>query len=202
MTDEPGPIPEPTSLPPAQALRILQDRARLLARPLNRPEPPDDLLHIVEFRLRSQYFAIERAHIREVHPLKNLTPLPCTPDCIAGIVNVRGQILPALDLQKFFGQAPQGITDLHVVIIVEGAGLELGILADAVESAQALPQSALRPRSEWPQASYGQFVKAVTQQGVLILDAQAILSDKTLVVNEEVEMPAAADSPLAAGDKV
>jgi purine-binding chemotaxis protein CheW len=199
MTDEPGSNPELAS--PEQALQILKDRARALALPVERVPSPHDEIHVVEFRLGNEHFALERDYVREVHPLRNLTPVPCTPSFITGIVNVRGQILPALDLHRFFNRSPGGLTDLHVVIIMEVEGIELGILADAVESARAIAETTCKPISQPEHAAYAAHAKAVTDDGLLILDASAILKDPKIVVNEEVGMPASAQAALPGGEQ-
>jgi purine-binding chemotaxis protein CheW len=75
---------------------ILKSRARKLAQPLEAPQTNLELLHVLEFRLSRERYAIEQMHVREVHPLRELTPLPCTPEFLRGLVNVRGQILPVI----------------------------------------------------------------------------------------------------------
>src|ERR1700722_14089268 len=106
--------------------RILRARAQALARsPVSVPSP-STMLELLEFRLASERYALETRHVQDVHPLRDLTPLPCTPPFVLGIVNVRGRILPVLDLKKFFDLPERGLTDLHRVILVRGNGLELG----------------------------------------------------------------------------
>src|SRR5258707_14452178 len=114
------------------AEQILQARARALARRPRRASAEGTTLEVLEFRLASERYAVESRLVQEVHPLRDLTPLPCTPPFVLGIVNVRGRILPVLDLKKFFDLPESGITDIHVVVIVHAGDVELGILADAV----------------------------------------------------------------------
>ena len=83
------------------------------------------MLELLEFRLASERYAVESRLVQEVHPLRDLTPLPCTPPFVLGIVNVRGRILPVLDLKKFFDLPERGLTDLHRIILVRGNDLEL-----------------------------------------------------------------------------
>ena len=80
-----------------------------------------------------------------MHPLRDLTPLPCTPPFVLGIVNVRGRILPVLDLKKFFDLPEQGLTDLHRIILVSGNDLELGLLADVIVGVRSVPADSLQP---------------------------------------------------------
>src|SRR6266478_5210710 len=85
---------------PDKKRKILEARARLLAR-----EPdvlsPASQLHVVEFVLAHEKYGVESSYVREVHPLIDLAPLPCTPPFILGIANVRGQVLSVMDIKKF-----------------------------------------------------------------------------------------------------
>ena len=138
--------PNPTvSLQYDDPQQILRARARALAR---RPERPPDaalMLDLLEFRLAQECYALENCYVLEVQPLKELTPLPCTPPFVRGIVNVRGRIVPVIDLKKFFDLPEQGVTDLHRIIFVRGHDLELGLLADVVVGVRLLPVESLAP---------------------------------------------------------
>src|SRR4051794_13858537 len=92
---------------------ILQARARALARRPEEAPAAGEMLEILEFTLASERYAVENRYVLEVAPLKELTPLPCTPPFVRGIVNVRGRILPVFDLKMFFDLPQKGISDLH-----------------------------------------------------------------------------------------
>src|ERR1700712_5225839 len=91
--------------------RILRERARLLARVPESEPVAGAVLELLEFSLAQERYAVENRFVREVCPLKELTPLPCTPPFLLGVVNVRGRILPVLDLKKFFDLPEKGLTD-------------------------------------------------------------------------------------------
>jgi len=70
---------------------VLQARARLLARPLSRSQGSGETVEVVEFRLAAELYGIEQVHVREVYPLKDLTPLPCTPAFVQGSLTCAGK---------------------------------------------------------------------------------------------------------------
>src|SRR3712207_4651394 len=77
---------------------ILRERARELARvPVAPGEGSGERFQTVEFVVAGEHYAVAAESVREVYPLKELTPLPCTPPWVRGILNVRGQILTVLD---------------------------------------------------------------------------------------------------------
>jgi purine-binding chemotaxis protein CheW len=177
----------------ASATETLKARARALAQPIRRDDDgADEALKVVEFRLAKERYAVEQKYVREVYGLKELTPLPCTPGFLLGIINVRGQILPVIDVKKFFDLPEEGITDLHMVVIVHGetaAGeeMELGILADAIVGVRSIPQSTCQPSLPTLTGIRAKYLKGVTNQQVVILDVPSILNDPKTTVNEEVE---------------
>lgn len=90
--------------------RILKERARLLAQEPEKKEA-GDTIEILEFSLAHERYGIETSFIREVYPLKEYTPLPCTPAFVFGLINVRGQVLSIIDMRKFFELPEKGISD-------------------------------------------------------------------------------------------
>jgi len=166
--------------------QILRARARALATPPE-PAPAAALLDVLEFRLAQERYALETRYVREVYPLNDLTPLPCTPPCILGIVNVRGRILPVLDLKTFFDLPAEGLTDLHRVILIEGNGLEVGVLADATLGVRSIPADTLQPSLPTLTGIRSEYLKGVTAERLIVLDVSRILVDPRIVVQEDVE---------------
>src|ERR1700722_16299380 len=93
--------------------KIFRPRARSLAAvSQGEATSPHLRLEVVEFVLGPEHYGIESNHIREIHPLNEFTPLPCTPSFVLGLVNVRGQILSIIDIKKLFDLPEKGLTDL------------------------------------------------------------------------------------------
>lgn len=171
----------------AEAGRILRARAQALARPPERAAVGTAEIEVLEFRLAHERYALETRYVREVCPLKDLTPLPCTPRFVIGIVNVRGRVLPVLDLKKFFDLPEQGLTDLHRVILVQGEDLALGLLADVIVGVRTVPVENLQPSLPTLTDIRGDYLKGVTAERLVVLDLGRILADPKIIVHEEAE---------------
>jgi purine-binding chemotaxis protein CheW len=169
------------------AERILRARARALARTPPRASAAGAMLELLEFRLASERYAVESRLVQEVHPLRDLTPLPCTPPFVLGIVNVRGRILPVLDLKKFFDLPERGLTDLHRIILVRGNDLELGLLADVIVGVRNVAADSLQPSLPTLTGIRADFLKGVSDERLVVLDLDRILLDPKIIVHEEVE---------------
>jgi purine-binding chemotaxis protein CheW len=168
------------------AKEILRARARALARPAVQSRPAGQTVEVVEFRLASERYAIEQTFVREVLPLKELTPLPCTPPFLRGIVNVRGQILSVINIKNFFDLPETGLIDVHMILIVHSQGIELGIEADAVTGAREIPLASVQPSLPTLTGIRAQYLKGITDDHVVILDAARILGDPKILVDDEV----------------
>jgi purine-binding chemotaxis protein CheW len=175
-------VPDTIARPsPAQVLR---DRARILARTPQKPPAAGAMLEVLEFSLAKERFAVETEHVCEVCPLKDLTPLPGTPPFVLGLVNVRGHILPVLDLKKFFELPEQGLSDLHRIVVVRGHGLELGLLTDVTLGIRTIPAASLQPSLPTLNGVRADYLKGVTPERLTVLDLSRILSDPRIIVHE------------------
>jgi purine-binding chemotaxis protein CheW len=174
--------------------KILKERAKELAREPEKKDEPREYLRVLEFLLACEKYAVETSYVREVYPLKELTPLPCTPPFVLGIINVRGQIFSVIDIKKFFELPEKGITNLNKVIVlytdkpVLGGveGMEFGILADAVYDVKSIPLNEIQPSLPTLTGVREDYLKGVTKGRTVILDAMKILSDKRIIVHEQV----------------
>jgi len=178
---------KPAAPDPETTRKILEGRARTLARERRIEAEPEGRLEVLEFVLANERYGLETSYLREVYPLKELTPLPCTPPFILGIINVRGQILAVTDLKRFFNLPDKGLSDLNKVIILRRGRLEVGILADAVSGVRPVSISEVQAPLPTLEGISPDYLKGVTPEALVILDAEKILADPRLIVHEEVE---------------
>jgi purine-binding chemotaxis protein CheW len=174
-------------LTPEGGQKLLRARAQALAREPQQDAAARGALEVVEFLLAYETYGVECLYVREVYPLKDLTPLPCTPPFVLGIINVRGQILSVIDLKTFFDLPAKGLTDLNKVIVVHNATMAFGILADAILGVRSIPLDAIQPSLPTLTGIRAAYLKGVTSERLVILDASKLLGDSALIVLEEVE---------------
>ena len=166
---------------------ILRARARTLAQEPKQTGAVTAFLEIVEFSLATETYGLESAFVREVYPLKEFTPIPGVPNFVLGIVNVRGQILSIIDLKKFFDLPEKGLGQLNKLIILRNEQMELGILADDILGARSIELEALQAAPATVAAIGTDYLRGVTVERVVILDAEKLLNDKQIVVHQEAE---------------
>jgi purine-binding chemotaxis protein CheW len=172
------------SLTSEEKKRVLKARAKLLAREVEKEGFDQDYLEVVEFLLAYETYGIESAYVREIYPLTEIMPLPGTSPFVQGIVNIRGQILSVIDLKKFFELPEKGLTDLNKIIIIRDDNMEFGILADAVPGIRNLAVEEIEAALPTLTGIRAQYLKGVTRERMVILDAVKILSDNNIIISE------------------
>lgn len=171
---------------PEEVKRILRERAHALATPLTEVRTPAEVLDVLVFSLAGERYGIETAHILEVIPLRELTPVPCTPPVVLGVVNHRGRILPVLDLRRLFELPGQGVTEGSRVVAVEVGGMTFGIFADAVAGTIRVAAHEIAHPPVTLTGGHQAFIRGVTGEMVGVLDLETLARDPRIVVNDEI----------------
>ena len=166
--------------------RTLKTRAQALAREPAKTQVAAEHLEVVEFLLAYERYAIESRYVREVYPLESLTPLPCTPAFVLGIVSVRGEIISVIDIKKFFDLPEKGLTDLNKVLVLQTQDMLFGVLADAILGVRYLPLTEIQPSLPTLTGIREKYLRGVTPERIVVLDAEKLLTDEKIVVQEQV----------------
>lgn len=169
------------------ATAILRERARSLAKPLHATQEASESVDVLEFHLAQERYALEASAVDDVQPLIELTPLPGTPDFLAGVVSVHGTLTAVIDLKRFLDLPQQGVTDLHSIILLRSAELRIGLLADTIVGVHPVTKKTIQ-KEFLPAGVQKEFISGVTADRLAVIDAAAILADPRLIVNDEVEL--------------
>lgn len=171
---------------PEEQKNILRERAAKLAVEPEKKAQAEEFIEVVEFLLAHEKYAVASEYVREIYPLNDLTPVPCTPLFVLGIINVRGQVLSVIDVKRFFDLPEKGLTDLNKVIILRSDEMEFGILADAIVGVRNLILSEIETSLPTLIGIRKEYLMGVTRDREVVLDAGKLLTDKGIIVNENV----------------
>lgn len=146
--------------------------------------------HYLTFTVADELYTIAILYIKEIIEYVNLTPVPMAPSYIRGVLNLRGNVLPVIDLAVRFGAEQQEITKHTCIVIVELSTsgeetLNLGIVVDAVNDVLTL-----RPEDFEPAPTFGSRIRAefihniakVDKRFIILLDVERVLSVEELTV--------------------
>ncbi len=168
---------------PQRVRAVLAARAIAIARVPDEAPAAGALLEIMRFRLGNEQYALETSYLREVLRPKEITPLPGAPAFLAGVANLRGQILAVLDLRPFFGIAAGAVTELTRVIVLGRERIEFGLLTDAVHEVALLRADELREPPGSVSGIAADYVRGVTADALILLDGAALLKDPRLFID-------------------
>jgi purine-binding chemotaxis protein CheW len=87
---------------------------------------------IISFAIGDDHYGVDIMAVREIKEWSNVTRLPRQPDYVRGVLNLRGAMVPIIDLRCRFGEGVTEVTPMHIVIIVQIEGRQVGLLADRV----------------------------------------------------------------------
>jgi len=158
---------------PERVRAILEERARVLARP-SAPLPVGERLEVLTFVLANEIYAIESRYVHQVFRLQELAPLPGAELPVFGVTAWRGELLTIVDLRPVLGLRVAALDDLSRVIVLGAERPEFGILADAVREIVTLPAAEVRAPPEGL-AAKRDYVRGMTGEAVLVLDAQKLV---------------------------
>jgi purine-binding chemotaxis protein CheW len=136
------------------------------------------------FQLAGEDYGLEILKVREIIGLLAITPIPRAPDFIRGVINLRGRVIPVVDLRVKFGMDSTAATDQTVVIVLQvtldGRPLTMGVLVDQVLEVLNIEAAAIEPPPDLGRSSAGDnFILGVGKAAhrvVFLLDIAKILS--------------------------
>lgn len=162
--------------PPERVRTILEQRSKALARPLDGDHPPEATVDVITFVLGPERYAVGVRHVREVIRRRSVTPLPGGARVHFGVVNLRGEIIPVMDLRPLLGLPSSPPAESSPIIVLGTDRSEVGICVDefgdiaSVKEADIVPPPPMTKRE--PCVLLG-----VTTGAVGLLDGDVLLSD-------------------------
>ena len=144
----------------------------------------------LSFFVKDEMYGIEISHINEIIAMMKITTVPRTPDFVEGVINLRGGIIPIVDIRGKFGLEKIAHDMNTSIIINEVAGVNIGFIVDRVEDVLIIDD---RDLSEAPKfgsnidTSFIKHVAEVDSNVILILDMQLIFEDDELTMISEYE---------------
>ena len=133
---------------------------------------------LLSFLVGGQDYSVDIMSVREIRGGATATSLPHSPDYVRGVINLRGTVLPIMDLSKRLGMNTDVDSERNVIIVVAVEERTVGLMVDAVSDILAIPEDEMQPPPEMPADNERNFVSALTivdGRMIRILDLNAVL---------------------------
>jgi purine-binding chemotaxis protein CheW len=134
---------------------------------------------LISFAIGDDQYGVDIMAVREIKGWTDITHLPRQPDYVRGVLNLRGIIVPIIDLRCRFGQGLTQATPLHIVIIVQIAAKPVGLLADRVLDIVSLDDIQVQPIPKVVQGARLEFLSGLVTVGstmIALIDLPNLLS--------------------------
>lgn len=136
-------------------------------------------LELLTFQIADQEYSLDIMSVREIRGWTRATPLPHAPSYMKGVINLRGTVLPVMDLSQRLGLKTREQTERNVIIVVSNQDVMTGLLVDAVSDIIALTQDDLQPPPEVQNSASSNVVSALTlidDRMIRVLDLDSVVS--------------------------
>ncbi len=147
------------------------------------------------FRLAKESYGLEILKVSELIKIMDITHVPQMPNFVKGVINLRGRVIPVIDLRLKFGLEELPYTE-ETCIIVVNLGSQIGIIVDTVEEVTDIDEHDIEPP---PHMGYGvgtEFIRGmgkVDERVKILLDIEKVLTSEEIVSIEQIDVPADED---------
>lgn len=163
---------------------ILRDRAIQLSKPLESQSDVATPVEFLVFLLRGERYGFRTDQIATVAPLRELCPIPGTPEHLRGITRIEGEFLTVVDLCPLLGLSSMETGPETRLVVLENEQLRFGILVERLDAIRSAKSEEIGPPL-MKGAGPSHYFLQVLSDGTHIFSAQAILTDQSLVVRDE-----------------
>jgi purine-binding chemotaxis protein CheW len=134
---------------------------------------------LVIFELSKEFYGVDIAAVEGIIKMQTITVVPHAPSFVEGVTNLRGAVLPVIDLHKRFGlPRPEDTRNSRIVVVMVN-GLKIGMVVDAVSEVLRIPESAIEPPPPMVTTVDSAFIEAIAKledRLIILLDLSKVLT--------------------------
>lgn len=145
------------------------------------------------FRLGQEEFGIEILKVQEIRSYNVVTRIPNSPNFVKGVINLRGAIVPILDLRMKFNLEQIAYDEFTVVVILNFPGRTIGVIVDAVSDVIGLGETEIQPAPEFSasfSAEYLLGLATVEQRMIILVDIEKLMTPEEMLLANDVRQQA------------
>jgi len=145
----------------------------------NEQQLSGETVHLVCFRLGAEEYGLDIGQVQEINRMMPITRVPRAPSFMKGVVNLRGQLIPIIDLRERFGMATVEPTKATRIVVVEVGHNRVGLIVDGVSEVMKIPVERIDPAPEMLSEAQAGYVKGVGKSGdrlIVLLEAAAVIA--------------------------
>jgi purine-binding chemotaxis protein CheW len=141
----------------------------------------EELLQLVSFTIGQEEFGLDIQRIQEINRIVEITRVPNAPEFVVGVINLRGKVIPIIDLRKRFGFPPKESDKNTRIIVVELDNIVVGFIVDAVREVIRIPKNITEPPPAIIAGIGSEYITSIAKMEnrlLILLDIERLLRDK------------------------
>ena len=141
----------------------------------------DELLQLVSFNIGEEEFGVDILKVQEINRMLEVTRVPNAPEYVDGVINLRGKVIPIIDLRRRFGLERKEHDKNTRIVVVELNGKVVGFVVDAVQEVLRIHKSVTEPPPPIVAGIEAEYITAVGRLGdrlLILLDLEKVLSNE------------------------
>ena len=144
----------------------------------------------VVFDLNEEAYGVDISQVREIIRMQEITSVPRAPEFIEGVINLRGKVIPVVDLRARFSMPGTERTDEHRIVVVDVSSQDIGMVVDAVTEVSRIPSSSIEPPSNVITTNDSEYLTGIVKTDeklIILLDIAKVISNADADALEEVQ---------------
>jgi purine-binding chemotaxis protein CheW len=140
----------------------------------------EQVLQLVTFTLRNEEYAVDILNVQEINRITEITQVPNSPSYVEGVINLRGKVMPVINLRKKFGFEDKETDDTSRIIIMDIKGVTNGLVVDAVSEVLRIPTDIVEPPPPMSSDISSKFIKGVAKlenRLIILIDIDELLGE-------------------------
>ena len=138
----------------------------------------EEMSEVVSFKIGSEEYAVDILEVQEINRMVEITPVPKAPHFVEGVINLRGKVIPIIDLRLRFGLPAAERTTESRIVVVDVCRIVIGLIVDSVSEVLRIPNSLIEPppNGKGGGAEFHKGVGRVDARLLILLDLQRLLA--------------------------
>lgn len=138
----------------------------------------EEVMQFVTFTLNNEQYAVDILNVQEINRITEITKVPNSPDYVEGVINLRGKVIPVINLRKKFRFDEKSTDDTSRIIIMEINGITNGLVVDSVSEVLRVPSSIIEPPPPMSSDLSSSFIKGIAKMEdrlIILIDIDKLI---------------------------
>ena len=152
-----------------------------------------DEQQLVVFDLSTEAYGVDIGAVREIIRLQDITKVPRTPEFVEGVINLRGKVIPVVDLRKRFGLPAEAESKENRIVVVDIGAQDIGVIVDAVTEVLRIATESVEPPASVITTADSEYLLGIAKLDsrlIILLDLEQVLTESEHNTLQEMDLVA------------